>query len=204
MTSINVDKLTVMSWSRTHVGCNLSEDISVKWSSPKLLPDPPVIHHSTETLSKSFIQHFPGKIFMQMTKSWGGPSSSTSGIFHLSVLLSLCSHHCIIMKFSGVITNDQSKVKVRGQRSRSQRWKPNLIVSGLYLQLEFRYDDEMMHTAWCCKMRCLIVFQCHPTNFKVTWLTKLLNLTQIGHFRTVTPVWIHQWLRNDAQSLEVA
>ena len=28
------------------------------------------------------------------------------------------------------------------------------------------------------------------------------NLTQIGRFRTVTPVGIHQWLRNDAQSLK--
>ena len=27
-------------------------------------------------------------------------------------------------------------------------------------------------------------------------------LTQIGRFRTVTPVWIYQWLRNDAQSLK--
>ena len=27
-------------------------------------------------------------------------------------------------------------------------------------------------------------------------------LTQIGCFRTVTPVWIHQWLRNVAQSLK--
>ena len=26
--------------------------------------------------------------------------------------------------------------------------------------------------------------------------------SQIGRFRTVTPVWIHQWLRNDAQSLK--
>ena len=48
----------------------------------------------------------------------------------------LCSPHRIIMKFSGVITNDQSKVhakrvKVRGQRSRSQRSQPNLTVSGL-------------------------------------------------------------------------
>ena len=30
---------------------------------------------------------------------------------------------------------------------------------------------------------------------------KSLILTQIGHFQTVTPVWIHQWLWNDAQSL---
>ena len=45
----------------------------------------------------------------------------------------LCSHHHIIMKFSGVITNDQSKVhaKGQGQRSRSQRSQPNLTVSGL-------------------------------------------------------------------------
>ena len=42
------------------------------------------------------------------------------------------------------------KVKVRGQRSRSQRSQPNLTVSGLYLQFEFTYDDEMMHMAWCC------------------------------------------------------
>ena len=39
------------------------------------------------------------------------------------------------------------KVKVRGQRSRSQ---PNFTVSGLKLQFEFTYDDEMMLIAWCC------------------------------------------------------
>ena len=37
-----------------------------------------------------------------------------------------------------------------GQRSRSQTSKSNLTVSGLYLQFEFTYDDEMMHTAWFC------------------------------------------------------
>ena len=42
------------------------------------------------------------------------------------------------------------KVKVRGQRSRSQRSRPILTVSGLQLQFEFTYDDEMMHIAWCC------------------------------------------------------
>ena len=43
----------------------------------------------------------------------------------LSVCLSvtpfwLCSHHGIIMKFSGVITNDQSKVHAKGQGQRSK------------------------------------------------------------------------------------
>ena len=39
------------------------------------------------------------------------------------------------------------KVKVRGQRSRSERSQPNLTVSGLQLQFEFTYDDEMVHIA---------------------------------------------------------
>ena len=42
------------------------------------------------------------------------------------------------------------KDKVRGQRSRSSRSWPHLTVSGPYLQFEFTYCDEMMHTAWCC------------------------------------------------------
>ena len=32
----------------------------------------------------------------------------------------LCSHHCIIMKFSGVITNDRSDVHAKGQGQRSK------------------------------------------------------------------------------------
>ena len=53
------------------------------------------------------------------------PSSSTNGIFRLSICPSvtpfwLCSHHRIIMKFSGVITNDQSKVQAKGQAQRSK------------------------------------------------------------------------------------
>ena len=33
---------------------------------------------------------------------------------------SLCSHHRIIMKFSGLITNDNSKVHAKGQGHRSK------------------------------------------------------------------------------------
>ena len=61
-----------------------------------------------------------------------------NGIFRLFVLLSVtpfsqCSHHCIIMEFSEVITNDQSDVHAKGQDQwpRSQRSKPNSTVSGL-------------------------------------------------------------------------
>ena len=60
----------------------------------------------------------------------------------------------------------------------------------------------------CCtkletaKERCPIVFQGHPSNFKVTRDKTSPILTQIGRFRTVTPVWIHQWLWNVARSLK--
>ena len=50
--------------------------------------------------------------------------------------------------------------------------------------------------------RCPIVFQGHTSNCKVTRLKKSSILTQIGRFRTVTPVWIHQCLRNDVKSLK--
>ena len=66
----------------------------------------------------------------------------------------LCSHHRIIMKFSGVINSDKSDVHAKGQGQRSK--------------------------------------------VKVTEVT-----TQLNRFRTVTPVWIHIWWRNDAYSLIV-
>ena len=60
----------------------------------------------------------------------------------------------------------------------------------------------MMHRAWCCLgevpycfSRSSVKFQGHPAK-------KTLILTQIGRFQTVTLVWIHWWLWNDAQSLK--
>ena len=64
----------------------------------------------------------------------------------------LCSHHRIIMKFSGVITMDQGNVHAKGQGQRSK--------------------------------------------VKITEVT-----TQLGRFRTVTPVWIHIWWWNFTYSL---
>ena len=54
-----------------------------------------------------------------------------------------------------------------------------------------------LEAAW---KRCPIVFQGHPSNFKVTRDNKAPILTRIERFRTVTLVWIHRWLWNDAQS----
>ena len=67
--------------------------------------------------------------------------------------------------------------------------------------------NSPMATKWCTKLevaqkRCPIVFQGHSSNFKVTRDKKSPILTRIERFRTVTLVWIHWWLWNDAQSLK--
>ena len=65
-------------------------------------------------------------MFLAATKQlyeWFSPSVCLS--VRLSVCLSvtpfwLCSHHPIIMKFSGVITSDKSDVHAKGQGQRSK------------------------------------------------------------------------------------
>ena len=106
-------------------------------------------------------------MFLAVTKQlykWYFPSVCPSVRLSVcpSVRLSVCPSHLfdyvpIIVSswnFQELLpmTNVRSmqKVKVRGQRSRSQRSQPNLTVSGLKLQFEFTYDDEIMHIAWCC------------------------------------------------------
>ena len=105
---------------------------------------PVSIHIWQWNQAHSWTQHRRGALlFLAATKQlykWYFPSVRPSVRLSVcpSVRLSvtpfwLCSHHCIIMKFSEVITNDQRKVhaKGQGQRSRSQRSQPNLTVSGL-------------------------------------------------------------------------
>ena len=60
------------------------------------------------------------------------------------------------------------KVKVKGQRSRWERSKPNLAVSGLQLQFESTNGDGMEHKSWSsieevpyCFSRSTIKFQGH-------------------------------------------
>ena len=64
------------------------------------------------------------KGFLAATKQlykWYFPSVSVRLSVRLSVTpFWLCSHHRIIMKLSGVITNDQSKVHAKGQCQRSK------------------------------------------------------------------------------------
>ena len=123
----------------------------------------------------------------------------------LSHILSLCFHHRSIMKISGVNTIDRSDVHANGQGQRSK-----VKVTEVKTQFSrfrtitpvYTCGDEMMHKAWCGigKVRS-IFFQGHPSNFKITRDKKSPILSWIGHFWTVTSVWIHWWLWNDAQSL---
>ena len=57
---------------------------------------------------------------MQITFSNGFSLKILLSVFLPVTPFSLCSHHDIIMKFSGVITNNRSDVcaKVQGQRSK--------------------------------------------------------------------------------------
>ena len=60
----------------------------------------------------------------------------------------------------------------------------------------------MMHIAWCCLEEVSYCIWRSSVKYHGHTALKTSNLTQIGRFRTVTQVWIHQWLRNDAQSLK--
>ena len=87
--------------------------------------------------------------------------------------------------------------------TKNHRFLAELGVSGLYLQFEFTDGYEMMHKAWSRIKDVPYCFSMSSVNFKVAQDKKKSPiLTRIGRFRTVTPVWIHRWQRNDAHSLK--
>ena len=120
---------------------------------------------------------------------------------------SLCSHHRIIMKFSGVITNDRSDVHAKGQGQKSKVEVTEVktpfnrfrTITPVSIHWWLRNDAQSLKEH---RRGALLFFKVIHLISRSHETKKLLILTQIGHFRTVTPVWIHQWLRNDTQSLE--
>ena len=118
----------------------------------------------------------------------------------------LCSHHHIIMKFSGIITNEKSDVhaKDQGQRSKVKVTEVNAQLS------RFRTVTPVwIHTWWWNDAQSLmllrrgaLLFFKPSVKFQGHTAKKMSILTQIRRFRTVTLVWIHEWLWNDAQSLK--
>ena len=140
----------------------------------------------------------------------------------LSVCLSVCPSVCLshlfhyvpsayhheIMKFSGVITNERSDVHAKGQ---SQRAK--VKVTEVKIQLSrFRAVTPVWIDIWWWNdaqslvlLRRGALFFCKIIRQISRYRTKKPSiLTQIGCFRTVTPVWIHQWLKIRCTKLEVA
>ena len=128
-----------------------------------------------------------------------------------SVRLSVCHtfltmfHHRIIMKFSGVITNDQSKVHAKGQGRRSKVKATEVTtqlnrfrtVTPVWIQIWWWNDAYSLMLL----RRGALLFSRSSVKFQGHAALKASNLTQIGRFRTVTSVWIHQWIRNVGQSL---
>ena len=95
----------------------------------------------------------------------------------------------------------RSKVKTQGHTGQDKFCR--LGVFGPYLQFVFTVGYEMMYKAWGGIKRCPIVFSKSSIKFQGhTGKQQLPNLTRIQCFWTVTPVWIHRLLRNDAQSLK--
>ena len=144
-----------------------------------------------------------------------------NGIFCPSVRLSVCPSVCPSVRLSHLFdyvpiivsswnfqelshwtrVRSMQKVKVRGQRSRSQRSRPKFSFPDCNSSL----NSHMMiiiHIAWCCLGEVPYCFSRSSVKFQGHTALKSPNLTQIGRFRTVTPVWIHQWLWNAAQSLK--
>ena len=72
----------------------------------------------------------------------------------------------------------------------------------MYLQFEFTNGYEMKHKAWSSIEEVPYCFSRSSVKLQGHTALKSSNLTQIGRFRTVTPIWIHQWVLNDAQSLK--
>ena len=118
-------------------------------------------------------------------------------LFHyVPIIVSLWS--CLELLLMTEVRSMQ-KVKVRGLKVKVTEVKIQFscfrTVTPVWIHI--------MVMKWCTKLdvayeRCPIVFQGRPSNFKVTWLKSLPILIQIGSLWTVTAVWIHQWLRNDA------
>ena len=98
--------------------------------------------------------------------------------------------------------------KVFHQISRSRGIKkftnfdPNWAFPDCNSKFDFTDGFEMMHKAWCsieevpyCFPVLSIIFQCHTGKISPI-------LTRIARFRTVTPVWIHQWINKAWHSIE--
>ena len=109
----NVSKIVLTSLDTSPTSCVCTNSVTIDLITTKDLTGHDCVSTSDSCKNQPFLA-----ATKQLYK-WYFPS------VRLSVCLSvtpfwLCSHHHIIMKFSGVITNDQSKVHAKGQGQRSK------------------------------------------------------------------------------------
>ena len=108
-----------------------------------------------------------------------------------------CSYHRIILKFLRVITIDRRDVHAKGQGQGSKvkvtevktQISPFLTVTPVWIHIWWwKHAQSLM----LLRRGALLFFKViHQIS---RWLIKSSILTQIGRFRIVTPVCIHQWL----------
>ena len=128
---------------------------------------------------------------------------------------SLCSHRRIIMKLSRVITNDQSEAHAKGQVQRS---KLNVTEVKTQLNRFQTITTIWIHIWWWNDAQGLMLdrrgvllfsrssvkFQGHTVDVDPNWAfsdrNSSLNSQMMIKWWTVTPIWIQQWLRNEAHS----
>ena len=147
------------------------------------------------------------------------PSSSMNGSVSQSVCLSLppsrpsvslsvthfwqCSCHCTLMKFSGVITIGKGDVYAKGQRSKVKvtevktQFRCFWTVTPVGIHIWQQNDAQsLMWLRSGALLFFMVILQISRSEGKKSQL-----FTRIGRFQTVTPVYIHRWQWNDAQSL---
>ena len=142
-----------------------------------------------------------GPVRLPVCPSVGLPVSVCS-----SHLFSLCSHHCIVMKFSGTITIDMSDVHVKchGRRSKVKvtdvktQFNRFRTVAPVWIHI-WRWRDAQ-NLIWH-RRDTLLFFKVIRQISRSQGTKNRRFYTRIGRFQTVTPVRIHIWLQNDAQTL---
>ena len=115
------------------------------------------IYHGYEELSTDtnypiwWRQERRSKYVVQLA-SWQLRSNSPKTSVRPSVTpFSLCSHHRIIMKFSGVITNDKSDILAKGQGKRSIQGHKGQKLTSPFPDCNSSLNSRMA-MKWCTKL----------------------------------------------------
>ena len=139
------------------------------------------------------------------------PSSSKNTSFCLSFCLSVTHFNYVpvivsswnlqeLLPLTKVMSMQEAKV--RGQRSRTTEvmtpFSRFRTVTPVWIHI-WRWEDAQ--SLMLLRRGVLLFFKVTCQNFKVSRTNKSTILTIIERLRTVTPVWIQQWLWNNAQSL---